>query len=36
VMRRAGRARPDVISADRTRSRASDTALSGNPTMLIA
>ena len=35
-MRRAGSARPDVISAERTRSRASDTALSGRPTMLKA
>ncbi len=35
-MRRAGRARPDAISADRTRSRASETALSGRPTMANA
>ena len=30
-MRRAGSARPDAISAARTRSFASDTALSGKP-----
>ena len=35
-MRRAGSARPEAISAARTRSRASDTALSGNPTTLKA
>ena len=29
VMRRAGSARPDAIKAERTRSRASETALSG-------
>jgi hypothetical protein len=34
-MRRAGSASPDAIMADRTRSRASDTALSGRPTMVI-
>ena len=33
-MRLAGSARPDAISAARTRSRASDTALSGSPTMV--
>ncbi len=36
VMRRAGNARPEAISAARTRSRASDTALSGKPTTLNA
>src|SRR5580698_7186852 len=36
VMRRAGNARPDAIKAERTRSRASDTALSGRPTMVKA
>ena len=35
-MRRAGSARPEATSAARTRSRASDTALSGSPTMLKA
>jgi hypothetical protein len=35
VIRRAGSASPDAISAERTRSRASDTALSGRPTMVI-
>src|SRR3954454_21643629 len=34
-MRRAGSARPEATSAARTRSRASDTALSGRPTTLI-
>ena len=33
VMRRAGSARPDAINAERTRSRASETALSGRPTI---
>ena len=36
VMRRAGSARPDAIMAERTRSRASETALSGRPTMVKA
>src|ERR1041385_6020352 len=36
VMRRAGSASPDATSAARTRSLASDTALSGRPTMLNA
>ena len=36
VMRRAGSASPEAISAARTRSRASDTALSGRPTTLNA
>src|ERR1700728_3201312 len=36
VMRRAGNASPDAIKAERTRSRASDTALSGRPTMVKA
>src|SRR5437763_522135 len=36
VIRRAGSARPDAISAARTRSRASETALSGKPTTLNA
>src|SRR6201995_3581377 len=31
-MRRAGNARPDAISPERTRSRASETALSARPT----
>src|SRR5215470_16501883 len=31
-MRRAGSARPEAISAERTRSRASETALSARPT----
>src|SRR5258705_8950715 len=35
-MRRAGSARPEAISAERTRSRASETALSGRPTMAKA
>ena len=35
-MRRAGSASPEAISAERTRSRASDTALSGRPTMANA
>ena len=35
-MRRAGSARPEATSAARTRSRASDTALSGRPTTLKA
>ncbi len=35
-MRRAGSARPEATSAARTRSFASDTALSGRPTMLKA
>ena len=35
-MRRAGSARPDAIKAERTRSRASETALSGRPTILKA
>ncbi len=35
-MRRAGSARPDATRAERTRSRASDTALSGSPTTLKA
>jgi hypothetical protein len=34
-MRRAGSASPEAISAARTRSLASDTALSGKPTMLM-
>jgi hypothetical protein len=33
VMRRAGKASPEAINAERTRSLASDTALSGSPTM---
>ena len=36
VMRRAGSARPEATSAARTRSLASDTALSGKPTILKA
>jgi hypothetical protein len=36
VMRRAGKASPEAISAERTRSRASVTALSGRPTMAKA
>ena len=36
VMRLAGRARPEAISADRTRSRDSATALSPRPTMVKA
>jgi hypothetical protein len=36
VMRRAGSASPVAIIAERTRSRASDTALSGRPTMAKA
>ncbi len=36
MIRRAGSARPEAISAERTRSRASDTALSGRPTMAKA
>src|SRR6516162_10769341 len=35
-MRRAGSARPEAIRAERTRSRASDTALSASPTTWIA
>src|ERR1700679_655542 len=35
-MRRAGSARPDAIRALRTRSRASETALSGSPTTVNA
>src|SRR6516225_9981239 len=35
-MRRAGSARPEATSAARTRSRASETALSGRPTTLNA
>ena len=35
-MRRAGKASPDAIRAERTRSRASETALSGRPTMVKA
>ena len=35
-MRRAGSARPDAIKAERTRSRASETALSGKPTTVNA
>ena len=35
-MRRAGSASPDAIMAERTRSRASETALSGNPTTVNA
>src|SRR5436190_10679308 len=35
-MRRAGSAKPEATSAARTRSRASDTALSGSPTTLKA
>jgi hypothetical protein len=35
-MRRDGSARPDEVSAARTRSRASDTALSPSPTTLKA
>src|SRR5262245_23568418 len=34
-MRRAGSARPDATSAARTRSFASDTALSGSPTIFL-
>jgi hypothetical protein len=34
-MRRAGSAKPEAIIAERTRSRASETALSGKPTMVI-
>jgi hypothetical protein len=34
-MRRAGSASPEATSAARTRSRASDTALSGRPTTLL-
>lgn len=33
MIRRAGSARPDAINAERTRSRASETALSGSPTI---
>jgi len=36
VIRRAGSASPDATRAARTRSRASDTALSGRPTTLNA
>lgn len=36
MMRRAGSASPETISAERARSRASDTALSGRPTMAKA
>ena len=36
VMRRAGKASPEAISAERTRSRASETSLSGRPTMANA
>ncbi len=36
VMRRAGKAKPEAINAERTRSRASETALSGRPTMVKA
>ena len=36
MIRRAGSASPEAISAERTRSRASDTALSGRPTMAKA
>ena len=36
VMRRAGKASPEAISAERSRSRASETALSGRPTMAKA
>ena len=36
MIRRAGSARPEAISAERTRSRASETALSGSPTMAKA
>jgi hypothetical protein len=35
-MRRAGSARPEAIMAEPTRSRASETALSGNPTTVNA
>jgi hypothetical protein len=35
-MRRAGSASPDAIKAERTRSLASETALSGKPTTLKA
>ncbi len=35
-MRRAGNASPDAIIAERTRSRASETALSGKPTIVKA
>ncbi len=35
-MRRAGSARPEAIMAERTRSRASETALSGRPTTVNA
>jgi hypothetical protein len=31
VMRRDGNARPEAVKAERTRSRASETALSGRP-----
>ena len=36
VIRRAGKASPEAIIAERTRSRASETALSGRPTMVKA
>ena len=36
MIRRAGSASPEAIRAERTRSRASDTALSGRPTMAKA
>src|SRR5262245_44758877 len=36
MIRRAGSASPEAISAERTRSRASETALSGRPTMAKA
>src|SRR6516225_4109519 len=36
VMRRAGKASPEAINAERTRSRASETALSGRPTIAKA
>src|SRR5215510_1717144 len=36
MMRRAGSASPEAISAERTRSRASETALSGRPTIANA
>jgi hypothetical protein len=36
VIRRAGSANPEAISAERTRSRASETALSGRPTIANA
>ncbi len=35
-MRRDGSASPEAVSAERTRSRASETALSGRPTTLNA